>query len=70
MFKGSLCIYDNKVYIGNTDNLLRCLDAATGRRIWAIDTGKDLDSSPCVLDGKVTSISSTPLRETRFGAKD
>ena len=53
MYKGSLCIWDNKLYIGNTDNLLRCIDAATGKVVWSIDTTRDLDSSPCVVDGRL-----------------
>jgi outer membrane protein assembly factor BamB len=27
------------------------MDARTGQRLWAFDTGKDLDSSACVVDG-------------------
>ncbi len=53
MFKGSLCIYDNKVYIGNVDDHLRCIDAATGATIWRFNTTRDLDSSPCVVDGRL-----------------
>jgi len=53
MFKGSLCVYQNRLYIGNTDNLLRCIDATTGRTAWRHDTGKDLDSSPCVVDNRL-----------------
>lgn len=53
MFKGSPCLYENRLYIGNTDNLLRCIDAASGRTLWRHDTGNDLDSSPCVIDGRL-----------------
>ncbi|MCP3972073.1 MAG: PQQ-binding-like beta-propeller repeat protein [Rhodobacteraceae bacterium] len=53
MFKGSLCIYDNKIYIGNVDNLLRCIDAETSKTLWRFDTGRDLDSSPCVVNGRL-----------------
>ena len=49
----SLCAYENRLYIGNTDNLLRSIDAETGRTIWKINTGRDLDSSPCVVDDKL-----------------
>ncbi len=53
MYKGSPCIFENRLYIGNTDNLLRCIDCETGRLVWRVDTGRDLDSSPCVIDGKL-----------------
>lgn len=53
MFKGSLCIYRNRVYAPNVDDHLHCLDAADGRLLWRHDTGKDLDSSPCVWKGKL-----------------
>lgn len=53
MYKGSICIYDNKIYAPNVDDRLRCIDASTGRLIWAHNTGRDLDSSPCVVDGRL-----------------
>lgn len=53
MFKGSLCIYQNRIYAPNVDDHLHCLDAATGALIWRNNTGRDLDSSPCVVGGKL-----------------
>lgn len=53
MFKGSACLWDNKLYIGNVDDWLRCFDAATGEVLWRLNTGYDLDSSPCVVDGRL-----------------
>jgi len=53
MFKGSLCIYDNKIYIPNVDDRLRCIDAATGNTLWRFNTTRDCDSSPCVVDGRL-----------------
>ena len=53
MYKCSFCAFENRLYIGNTDNILRCVDAQTGRLVWTYDTGNDLDSSPCVIDGKL-----------------
>lgn len=50
MFKGSLCIYKNRIYAPNVDNCIHCLDAATGKLLWKFNTGNDCDSSPCVLD--------------------
>ncbi len=53
MFKGSLCIFDNRIYIGNVDDRLRCIDAVSGKQVWAHNTGRDLDSSPCVVGGRL-----------------
>lgn len=53
MFKGSLCIYKNRIYAPNVDDHLHCLDAASGQLLWRYDTGNDLDSSPCVVDGRL-----------------
>lgn len=53
MFKSSVCAYENRLYIGNTDNLLRCIDAESGRVAWTVDTSRDLDSSPCVVDNRL-----------------
>jgi len=53
MFKSSLCAFENRLYLGNTDDLLRCIDAETGRVVWTFNTGRDLDSSPCVIDGRL-----------------
>lgn len=53
MFKGSVCIYRNRVYAPNVDDRLHCVDAASGELIWKFDTGRDLDSSPCVWENKL-----------------
>jgi len=53
MVKGSICIYENRIFVPNVDNFLRCVDAATGEILWAFDTGSDLDSSPCVWEGSL-----------------
>jgi outer membrane protein assembly factor BamB len=53
MFKGSPCLYQNRIYVPNVDNHLRCLDATTGKLLWKWVSRNDIDSSPCVLDGKV-----------------
>lgn len=53
MFKGSCCIYRNRIYAPNVDNCIHCLDASTGIPVWKFNTGNDCDSSPCVVDGKL-----------------
>jgi outer membrane protein assembly factor BamB len=52
-FKGSGCLWNNRLYIGNVDNWLRCIDAEDGRVLWRLDSGADLDSSPVVVGGRL-----------------
>jgi outer membrane protein assembly factor BamB len=51
MFKGSPCLYKNRIYVPNVDNHLRCLDAANGKVLWDWAGPVDMDSSPRVHDG-------------------
>ncbi|MFT7583199.1 MAG: outer membrane protein assembly factor BamB [Myxococcota bacterium] len=51
--KASICLYDNKLYVGCVDDWLRCIDASTGSLVWKLDTGRDLDSSATVVDGRL-----------------
>jgi outer membrane protein assembly factor BamB len=51
MFKGSPCLYKNRIYVPNVDNHIRCLDASDGTLIWDWSSWADNDSSPRVLDG-------------------
>jgi outer membrane protein assembly factor BamB len=53
MFKGSPCLYKNRIYIPNVDNYLRCIDATNGKLLWQWYGHADMDSSPRVLDDKV-----------------
>ena len=53
MFKSSPCLYQNRIYVACVDDLLRCIDAATGHVIWAVHMLNDCDSSPCIVDDKV-----------------
>lgn len=53
MFKGSPCIYKNRIYQGNTDDMYRCIDATNGELIWELDTGTDCDSSGVVVDNRL-----------------
>jgi outer membrane protein assembly factor BamB len=52
------CVADGRLYIGegfheDRDCNLYCLDAATGRRLWAFPTRSHTESSPCVANGRV-----------------
>lgn len=51
MFKGSPCLYKNRIYVPNVDNHIRCLDATNGKLIWDWSSWADNDSSPRILDG-------------------
>lgn len=53
MFKGSACVYENRLYTGNTDDMFRCIDMATGKLVWQLDTGTDCDSSGVVFEDKL-----------------
>ena len=44
---GDLC------FIADTDRMVRCVNAATGRELWQHETGGDYWASPLVADGKV-----------------
>lgn len=50
MFKGSPCLYENRIYVPNVDDKLRCIDASTGKLIWQWVGATDLDSSPRIID--------------------
>ncbi len=43
----------NYVYFGTPDNNIYALDARTGKQVWAIATGDDVNSSPAVAGGYV-----------------
>ncbi len=54
----SPCLADGKLYVGegfHTDAAckLYCLEAATGKKLWAYESESHTESSPCVADGKV-----------------
>lgn len=46
-------VHDGLVYIGDTEGVLHCVDAATGRAVWTHEAGGDFWASPLVADGKV-----------------
>ncbi len=54
----SPCVADGRLYTGegfhqHSDCKLFCLDAATGAKLWEVQTSSHTESSPCVVDGKV-----------------
>lgn len=51
MYKGSPCLWKNRIYVPNVDNHIRCLDASTGKLLADWSSWADNDSSPRILDG-------------------
>jgi len=61
-FAGSPVVADGRVFIGNNDRKLYCIEAATGKKLWDFATGDQVESTPAVsgdlvvfgsFDGKV-----------------
>lgn len=46
-------VHDGLAYIGDTEGILHCVDAATGQAVWTYEAGGDFWASPLVADGKV-----------------
>jgi outer membrane protein assembly factor BamB len=46
-------VVGGRVYIGGNDGFLHCLDARTGKLVWATKCGPAIWSSPCVVDDRV-----------------
>jgi outer membrane protein assembly factor BamB len=46
-------VHDGLVYLGDTEGVLHCVDAATGRAVWTHEASGDFWASPLVADGKV-----------------
>jgi outer membrane protein assembly factor BamB len=54
----SPCLANGKIYIGeglhqDSNCMMFCLDAATGREVWQFRTDSHTESSPCYWDGKL-----------------
>ena len=50
-------IFDNKVYIGSSDNRLYAINAGTGKVLWEFETGGAVNSTPVVTKDKVMFLS-------------
>ncbi len=54
-----VAVYDGKIYVGAFDGYLHAIDAATGERVWKVDTIENRDMSytitgaPRIINGKV-----------------
>lgn len=46
-------IADGRIFAGAEDGRLHCVDARSGKRLWAFQTGAGVWSSPCVIDDRV-----------------
>ena len=57
----SPCLADGRLYVGegmhqNFACKFYCLDAATGKELWHFETGGHIESTPCVADGRVSTV--------------
>jgi len=52
-FIGSPAILGARVYIGNRDKFMYCLNKKDGKLVWKYNTGSRVDASPVVVDGKI-----------------
>lgn len=50
---GSPVFWENKVYIGSTNNKQYCLDADTGKVIWEYECSREVQGTPAIVDGKI-----------------
>ena len=51
--RGGMAIDGDRLYFGNSDGVLFCLDKAAGRLVWQFKTGGAITCTPAVADGKV-----------------
>ncbi len=49
--KGSISIFDRRIYHGGRDNKIHCYDL-NGNMVWETRTGNDMDSNPVIVDGR------------------
>ena len=74
-FPGSPTVADGRVYCGNNDKRLYCIDAASGKKLWDFLTGDLVESTPTLSTARsssapstATSIASTPPRARNAGS--
>ncbi|MEI7832653.1 MAG: PQQ-binding-like beta-propeller repeat protein, partial [bacterium] len=51
VIKGSISIFNDRIYHGGRDNKIHCYNL-DGKMLWETRTGNDMDSNPVVVDGK------------------
>ena len=51
--KATACIAGGKVYIGDGDGKMFCLNAADGDKVWEFQTEGPIEGSACVVEGLV-----------------
>jgi len=42
-----------RIVVGSYDNFLYCLNAETGQKVWALETGNFINGAPAILNGKI-----------------
>ena len=52
-FIGSAAVEGNRIFIGNRDKFMYCLDKTTGKLLWKVNTGARVDASPVILKNGV-----------------
>ena len=52
-FYSSAAIAEGRVVVGGRDKRVHCLDAESGRSLWAFATGARVESSPAIAGGRV-----------------
>jgi outer membrane protein assembly factor BamB len=51
-FYSSAAIAGGRVFVGGRDKMMHALDAATGKEVWAFQTGARIDSSPAIAGAR------------------
>lgn len=52
-FVGNPCISNGRLYIGNNNGLLYCLDARTGKRYWSFQCQSYVECTPAARDNRI-----------------
>lgn len=52
-FPGSPTVSNGRVYCGNNDGHLYCIDARTGKQLWSFRASAEVESTPALANGRV-----------------